>query len=464
MKQFLKKPIGLAVAATFALGGMSTFNIASAFTDATALGDLALVPYYTVRDNYVTGVHIINTSGSTQVVKLRLRRGTDSADALDFNLILSPFDEWVGTINDSGGQLGISTPDTSCTAPAANGTDPSGKPKFVAPATFLAGADEGYLEVIGMAQTIDETQSIAVNAKHASGIPLNCDLVRQNFLATNVITTAQTRTTAGATSNYSDSSNVLKVSYFIRDAVSGMEMGDNATHIKDFADFPMMTNQQFGLNSGNLTGFDFPDLDGGVAGQRGLYLGVIRPDLGASAILNDWSFNTANGVSTDWVITIPGQYLMDDPSDNGSVIVNGLLDIVNHRDLPVTAAFTVYDREEGVQTPGGLVISPSPAAATTSFTEEVNVVEWGGQSVFNTANATTVNPSFASPLGWASLAISSNTANRRVYDQTDTTGATFADVPVDSNVPIIGFTAWQRTFEDASKNYGRIINHSRTNQ
>ena len=66
------------------------------------LGDLAIVPYYTVQDGWVTGVHIINSSEYTQVVKLRLRRATDSADVMDINLVMSPKDEWVGSLNDNG--------------------------------------------------------------------------------------------------------------------------------------------------------------------------------------------------------------------------------------------------------------------------------------------------------------------------------------------------------------------------
>ena len=472
MKQFLKKPLGLAVAATLAIGGMAAYTNATAATDANALGDLALVPYYTVRDSYVTGIHITNTSDQTQIVKMRMRRGKDSADALDFNLILSPYDMWIGTIDDADGHLGIASNDKSCTAPDYNGVVVgSGKPEFIAPATFAANgaADEGYLEIIGMAQA-DAAQQISQDALHVAGVPVNCNRVRENFRTINVLANDQTQTNAAVVSNYSDTDNALKVSYFIRDALTGMEMGDNATHIVGFAADAMMTNQQAGLNSGDTAGFDFPDLDGGGANggnaanrgtATGLYHSVIRLDLASNSILNDWSFNPNNGVSTDWVVTIPGQYLMDNPTDNGSIIVNGLLDITNHRDLPVTASFDVYDREEGTATPSGLVISPSPAAASTIFDREVNVIEWGGQTVFNTVAPITVVPSLASgsTVGWAELSISSNTAAPLIYDQTDLTGATSV-TPV-NGIPIIGFTGWQRTFTDASKNYGRIIGHSR---
>ena len=57
---------------------------------------------------------------------------------------------------------------------------------------------------------------------------------------------------------------MLKVSYFIRDNATGIEFGDNAVHLRDFLDAPAITNQQYGLLSGDLNGFEFPDLNGGV--------------------------------------------------------------------------------------------------------------------------------------------------------------------------------------------------------
>ena len=109
------KQLGLATAVAAATAGYA--GITQAALSNNGLGDMAIVPYYTVQGDFVTGVHIINTSDMTQVVKLRLRRASDSMDALDFNLIMSPFDEWTGYIKNDveGGQITFNSTDTTYT-------------------------------------------------------------------------------------------------------------------------------------------------------------------------------------------------------------------------------------------------------------------------------------------------------------------------------------------------------------
>jgi len=499
MKQFLKKPLGLAVAATLAMGGMAAFTSANAATNANALGDLAIVPYYTVKNNFITGVQVINTTNATQVVKMRLRRDNDSADILDFNVIMSPFDHFSGYISKVGDAVVFNTTDNTCTAPVNSGT-------FVSPVPNLsAEADEGYIEVIGMGQANAETEAVAIAAKHgATGTPLNCGFVESNFLIANVLSNSQTQgpsvtgitdvASNGATTDWVNTPDeALKVSYFIRDGASGMEMGDNATHIVGFqatagAPGAMMTNQEGGggLANGGTFGFDFPDLNGGgsntLAANRGLYDSVIRADLGSASILNNWSYNPANNVATDWVITIPGQYLMINPAGD-TVAGNG--DSIQ-TDIPVTASLTMYDREEDVEQGGSIVVSPGIPGGSTALPHEVNVIEWGGKSVFGSDNAISANPQASGinqPFGWASLSLTSATnpagtdtsgtnLGTVVYDLTDPTGGTNSSAAASNvpggaagelyPVPVIGFAAWQRKFDtNGDRNYGRIEAHSR---
>ena len=98
------KPLGLVAAVAAASAGYAgVVNATASVAAETELGDLAIVPYYTVLDGYSTGVNIINSSDRTQVLKFRFRRAVDSMDALDFNVVLSPRDMYTGFIGKGAG-------------------------------------------------------------------------------------------------------------------------------------------------------------------------------------------------------------------------------------------------------------------------------------------------------------------------------------------------------------------------
>lgn len=496
------KPLGIVAAVAAVTAGYA--NVSTAQDNPTiannALGDLAIVPYYTVQDDWVTGVHVVNTSDQTQVVKFRMRRGTDSLDALDFNIVMSPQDVWAGFISmDEDGDISYSAADdTTCTAPAAvNG-------RFVMPEIYREGAETGYLEVIAMGAAVSESQPIAVAAKHVDGTPVDCAAVRSNFFAegsskdnpgvADFKTTwqADTDDVDGGQNDYEDSESALKVSYFIRDNASGVEFGDNAVHVADFLDLAAISNQESGFLSGDLIGFDFPDLNGGIpgAGDRDKFALLRAGDvLGVGNLINEWSANPDNGVSVDWVVTMPGQYTMldmpnyiqalnDDDLECNPGSASGGYDSdtganCDFRDIPVTATVVPYNREEF--TPSGptgeLVVSPSlPGAPDDTLLEkETNVITFGGNSVLGTSDVD-ITADLGQPYGWVSLSVQSqDSGDQAVCDwDTSASGESIADlatncVSVGGNVPMIGFAAWQRSVAanpDAS--YGRIVSHSFT--
>ena len=345
MKKFQKYGVAAAVA-SMAAGAMATTKISSG-----EIGDLAIVPYYTVNNGFNTGVHIINTSDATQVVKFRLRRGADSKDALDFNIVMSPFDEWTGNITKKDDdRVYVETNDTTCTVPKF----PAGGAQM--PTTFAAGATEGYIEIIAMAAA-DKNQPISKAAKHdAKGVPANCAAVEKNFFrvsakqagsalaveingvhnsaktSNGALTAGVGAVTAGKAniSTYTDSKNPLKVSFMITDSEGGLEFGDNAVMVENFSGKPMMTNQQAlsfgtdGLLNFDALNFELPNLNQGALKETGanartlsngsLFDGV-RDALAADTIMNDWAAietDTAT-VATDWVVTLPGQYTMTNP-------------------------------------------------------------------------------------------------------------------------------------------------------
>jgi hypothetical protein len=419
---------------------------------------------------------------------------------------------------------------------------------------FREGADEGYIEIIGMGQSINETQAIAVNAKHTAGVPKSCSTVEQNFFrldsAADLVGAQQTAALAGGpatrgvhnstlTSNgatsglnvYVDTPNVLKVSYFVRDEATGLEFGDNAVHVEDFASQPMITNQQLlgffnGVFRYDPFNFELPNLmqgsyinsQGRYAAHNGLEGGAsissmdpfgqlyndLRVALGATSIINDWSADSATQgdrtvtSQTDWVVTLPGQYNMTDPicalyGEFGPSAC-GATTTVEDDDLPVTLTSVFYDREEGSETQesGGLSVSPGgTGSSATELPNEVNVIVWSssevssdgvlGSAAESNVDGETIKFDFdvtssGFSNGWAKLAVSSDNAQPETFvvgqslasganvPPTTTAGKTQAYgswVSVSTSVPIIGLTAWKRTFSDnANASYARAIEHS----
>jgi hypothetical protein len=521
------KPLSLAVAVASA-GYTGMVNAQSMDLAAeTGLGDLALVPFYTVNAEWSTGVSVINTSEQTQVIKIRMRRAKDSMDALDFNVVLSPEDVWTGYAqradeNDASGEPAIRwyTNDLSCTVPAL--TDGY----LEMPTIYREGAESGYLEVLAMGAASDESQPIAVGALHGDdGEPEDCDLVRENFKRgtsaedyaatvagisatrrSGVVNSGLTIQPKGATgreeSAYVASGNALRVSYFIRDDASGTEFGNAAVHISDFLDGPSITNQRQGINEGDLQGFDHPNLQGGaptsfiegwggpVAAEPATAATTVYEDLrnllGTDNIINDWSANSSGdlfSVNTDWVVTTPGQYLMtrldefiDSLEPEGTPCLAGVptaaYDPVtgancDFRDIPMRVSAEVWSREEEqiTATPDDLVVSPAPPTPDTpvNFDREVNVVQWGEETVINEDQVVEIPVPAGAFAGWATIQLEQwSGTTQGICDFTDY-GASIAAacVTTDSPIPLIGFVAWERNFGDQpDANFGRIVEHA----
>ena len=440
-------------------------------------------------------------------------------------MIMSPRDVWTGFVQAQGDDIRFLTNDNSCTAPAL--VDGG----FTMPNIYREGADTGYIEIIGMGAAL-QGEAIYYDSEHVNGVPRACDRVRQNFFAGDnpvdygdgvarnrgVISSSETRQpvhpVGDGNNYYQDTGNVLKVSYFIRSDANGTEFGDNAVHIANFMDGPSMTNQQVGVNEGDLQGFDHPDLNGGAPTSadggfdpvvvttpggaedpagRGAYF-ALRNALGAPNVVNDWSGNEAGpfSVDTDWVITTPGQYLMtnlgeyinslegsnpgclsgdpdeeyvSDPDDSDAG------ENCDFRDIPMVATVTVYDREEAgiIVQEGDLVVSPQPPGELVEdvLDREVNVVRWSAGGVLGADKTISVPTPEGAQFGWAAVSVTPNTHERAVCDFTGSLDPTFPYeldvecVDVDDNPPLVGFAAWQRNFDDQpDANFGRIVGHS----
>lgn len=566
MKQFQK--IGVAAAVASVAAGAVAQQVSRSET-----GDLAIIPYYTVKDGINTGMHIINTTDSTQVIKVRLRRGTDSKDALDFNLVMSPRDEWTANIG-AGGANGVvvTTNDNTCTVPEF----PEGGAEM--PSTFAEGATEGYVEVIAMAETVAETSHMALAAKHqdATGAPLSCAIVRQNFyrvmdadvadgnvrgthtseLASSGVCTGVNTSTllgndvasalgvcvAGTAQNIStmqdSDDNALKVSFMLTDPNGGLEAGDNAVMVEGFSGDAMMTNQQplsfgtDGLLNYDALNFELPNLAYGAYPSASGRTGTNTTDgtkwdgvadaLDADSIMNDWAgFATEDGtVDADWVVTLPGQYVMVDPIcdiyttyseanataaaacastaaaaylaagadqnqlpllvasnvDGGALIQGSNMNLWDREEMPLAGEETPPTPEDPDLgfSPGGSSGDPADPDINVVLPYEVNVIafgEDGADSAVMSDLKLTVTPPATYDRGWARLDIESTNAAPAVWNigavadgadvlTVDGANGMFTPVADATDTAVVGFAVWQRSFADQAGNYGRMIEHS----
>jgi hypothetical protein len=243
--------------------------------------------------------------------------------------------------------------------------------------------------------------------------------------------------------------------------------------------------------------------------------------LDAESLINDWAaFDTDSGtVATDWVVTLPGQYTMNNPicdaydayaeagtacavTTSGTTVGLSSAGATDEDQLPLTVAsgsgtnMLLWDREETplIETPDtpdtDLGFSPGGSAGTPADTfsllREVNVIMFNDGNVLGTADlqdedlglgfvVSVSDEGYPPNRGWARLDIE-EVANEMIwYPEDQATGSDidpndnedsdkdgwggFVDSGVDT-VAVVGFAAWERSFADQAGNYGRAIEHS----
>ncbi|RLW51668.1 MAG: hypothetical protein B6D76_18760, partial [gamma proteobacterium symbiont of Stewartia floridana] len=135
----------------------ATAGVNAAFVNTDGTGQVALLPYYNVNNNILTNINITNTTDLYKVVKVRFRESRISADVLDFNIYMSPYDVWNGTIrlNAASGVANIITEDETCTFPDKSLLQAGVDFRNIYDATTDEDLTEGYVEVIEMGTIAD---------------------------------------------------------------------------------------------------------------------------------------------------------------------------------------------------------------------------------------------------------------------------------------------------------------------
>jgi hypothetical protein len=206
----------------------------------------------------------------------------------------------------------------------------------------------------------------------------------------------------------------------ITDSAGGLEIGDNAVMVEEFASSPMLTNQQplSFTTAGALTydplNFELPNLAYGAwvsntSGRsaassitNGSMFDDLRAALDAGALINDWAaFEAADGssVATDWVITLPGQYAMASPMCDfyGAYEKAGTAMACKKTS---TASPTGYDTATSLSDNELPLIVSGPSEGNAYNSADSNLVLWDREEADQSPESETTNPGLGfSPSG-----------------------------------------------------------------
>ena len=407
-----KQAMSLAVTAALLGGAVSAYG--SMYIDDSGLGETLIYPFYSATNGNDTYINIVNTTDLVKAVKVRFIEAQNSAEVLDFNLYLSPNDEWSGVVTRNpllGAEEGaiIRTVDTSCTVPTL-GTGPTGTTTgLVKDQAFtnllyktdaalpdgdnaditLARTEQGYVEIIEMGQ-LDPDSDLGAAAVHVqsgtgAGSPADCDLLVAAW------------TNGGSTEDgvwLEDPQTDLLTTWdggglygygVLINVGAGTAAGYEAVAIQGFADAdlgspdlhfePGDTNPSLADATTDVILFDGVNavdytMDNGADAVSVLFQ--------SATISNDYVIDPGINALTDWVINMPTKSLYtngDSPEPPFSELWDG-----TKACEPI--ALQYWNREE--KTPGresnGPVFSPSqdPEAEYINLCTEVTVVTWGG--------------------------------------------------------------------------------------
>jgi hypothetical protein len=339
------------------------------------LGQVLLYPYYTVQNGFVTAVHVVNTTDQAKAVKVRFLEGKNSREVLDFNLYLSPFDVWTGTVvpDAANGARLIST-DKSCTAPAIPAAGVGFRNFDFASDPLSSDPNrraEGYIELIEMGVLTDSAQITAVT--HVAGVPANCAAIRSADASspTGVAVSAPPGGLFG-------SGHLVSVE-------GGVRTSYDPVALDDFSAIPRWTRS--GDVSPSLESVFPPQatiLDGNQvipfspAGGRPA-IDAVSAVLTHDTISNEYTVDEGRESQTDWIITFPTKrFYVNVPTDPQAAPFQRRWN-PGTSTTPVLQAchdvgFEFFDREEASRTPDEGDFSPPPPTLTFGLCNEVNTL------------------------------------------------------------------------------------------
>lgn len=378
----MKKKV-LVAALVAGLGAVSSAH--AVFVNPDGQGQVLIYPYYTVQGDAgnVTNIHVVNTTTAVKAVKVRFLEAMNSREVIDFNLYLSPKDEWTGAVVRTTGGAKLVTNDTSCTVPAipAAGVDFRSSEYAADSVNGLDRTREGYLEIIEMGVVTDVApRNFATAATHVAGtpqVPFKCSTLVSAWAvggAWRTNSSVDMTAPSGGLYGYATILNINDGTDVTYDAIALDSFSALVNHTDPGNILPSLGE----VNPAVATVFN-----SGVATDYAVAPG--RPAVDAvsmlfmhNSIANDYVVDAGINAGTDWVVNFPTKRFY----------VNGLAVLAPFSELwsRTTSrscddiSLNLYDREEKTTTTP-LDFSPQPETGVNSLCWEANVVTINSSNV-----------------------------------------------------------------------------------
>lgn len=516
-----KNSLTTAIVAGFA-GVAGLAGVANAVNlNPDGLGQVLIYPYYTVNGGNATLISVVNTTNTAKAVKVRFLESLNSAEVLDFNLYLSPFDVWTAEVTAAGAGAQLTTSDRSCTVPNVFAAQPvpfrtyefeENNPDVLGLLGQFSNERlrQGHIEMIEMGTLFNTGGGVGLTGFNpaaavthtAAGVPANCAVVENAWGSSG----------AWASSNGQVNVNAPTGGLFGAGTIVDVEFGRalpyNADAIDGFWSNVGLANNVDGSQADlhRAPGTIDPSLanartNGSVATARifdngapiNINYPLGRPDAVSAVLMsrfiyNEYNISTGLAAASEWVITFPTKRLhtyqltgplfpdadvrpFSDNFDAGSPSANRDGIAFDTNGACDSISFRYWDREER-QVTTGVDFSPPRSTPGLALCWEANVLAFNQSLGATTATAVLGVTAAQGANGVTPIAFQTGWAQIEFDDPSSAGFQNYLDSGLresDSNrvavigLPVVGF--WAADFLNANvaagvrANFGGISKH-----
>lgn len=353
------------------------------------LGQVLVYPYYTVNGGNSTVVTVVNTTDRVKAVKVRFLEALNSAEVLDFNLYLSPYDVWAANITAAGDDAAkLVLNDTSCTVPALENGEQvfltnefAGHSPDALADLGLPRTRQGHIEVIEMGVVADTR--LAGAATHSNGKPKDCSALSAAWEGGGLWDGNVHAGMEPPSGGLFGGATIVSAEYgrtlsYNADAIDGFfaNQGAATLHYHPGSVLPSLENAATGVGIATARIFSNGELYE-IDYSKGI--DAVSAVFQSRYIYNEFNLNPNLAAASEWVITFPTKRhyvynkspaLLPFTETFPRVATPGFRGSCHEYDIKY------WDREERT-TSQRLVVSPPPLVAGFSLCWESNVLAFG---------------------------------------------------------------------------------------